>query len=112
MKHSLGKYLLVLFIPASIVLLVISGADFENVYENILLIVTLVGLVYIRRLKSKPLLIGWCIFTLGVTLDFLDQFIKIPDFLELYLEEPALVIGLAIAVYSFYQMAKKQKVHT
>ncbi len=112
MKRSLGKYLLILFIPAIIGLLAISGADFENLYECILLMVTLVGLVYIRKLRSRSLLIGWCIFTLGVTLDFLDQFIKIPDFLELYLEEPALVIGLAITVYSFYQMAKKQKLHT
>ena len=108
MKRYLGKCLLFLFIPISIILLSLSGADSEKIYEDVLFMVALVGLVYISKLRIRSLMIGWSIFTLGVTLDFLDQFIKIPDFVELYLEEPALVIGLAVSVYSFYQMTKKQ----
>ncbi|AQS60003.1 hypothetical protein [Desulforamulus ferrireducens] len=107
MKYTLGKVFLYLSLPLMIILLILDF-DFENLTETVLFAVALVGLVSLQRLSIPILTVGWSIFTIGITLDFVDQFIKMPDTVELYLGEPAMIIGLALMVYGFHKLAQNQ----
>ena len=107
MKQSLGKGFLYLSLPLMIILLIL-GLDFENLCETVFFAVALMGLLFLQRLSLSILTVGWSIFTIGVALDFIDQFIAMPDAVELYLGEPAMIIGLAVVVCGFYQLAKNQ----
>lgn len=72
-------------------------------------LISLVGLLVLRKLKSRLLHLGWLLIISGFLVDLLEEFkayISLPEFFKYY-QDFSLTLGLLIIIYGFYLVAKE-----
>jgi len=81
----------------------------EIIIEAICLFALITGYVYIAKLKIRNLSIGWGLFTAGMLVHLLSQFIYQPKFIGIELKGIIAVIGLILIVDGFYRTFNRVK---
>lgn len=82
--------------------------NFEDIaIEGLFLGAAVASLLLINRLRIWVLSLGWGLFTLGLLIDFLDEFTSEPDLISTTIEGLLTSLGLIISVYGFYTVLVK-----
>jgi PAS domain S-box-containing protein len=84
--------------------------DWLNILsEGAIFLSILGGYLFIIRYKIIILNVGWIIFTLSIFFDLLDEFFVLTEFLSRSIGQMFTPIGLLIAMFGFFKLAKKTK---
>lgn len=70
--------------------------------EGIYLLAAIASYIIVRRLGIDILDFGWGLFTIGLLMDWLDEFTKEPDLISTDLEGIITSVGLILIAFGFY----------
>jgi len=81
--------------------------EVDTVTEGIYFFACLIGYIIIRKLKIPILDMGWGLLTVGLFIDFFDEFMHEPNIIITGLEGTIATIGLALTAIGFYRAFTK-----
>ena len=77
--------------------------------EGSSLFACIVGYLYITKLRIRNLNIGWALFTIGMLVHFLSQFINQPAIINVEVRGIIAIIGLVLIADGFYKAFTREK---